>query len=530
MINCPYCGKLTDPKLQNCPHCGGYLQKQSKAPSAEEKPSRTAGQRCPNCGASVNDGDIICVACGTNLLTGQKIAEEARQEVAKARRGNLLWIMGAVGVAVILIAGAMAVYLMTQDPVQKAVQLSRQNNFLEATNVLVKHLDKHPDDAQAHFLLGKVYWKTTQFLNAASAFEKTVRLDPQNPQAGLMAVLCLASVTDQSTWPRQVAVLRDVVKAFPQNVQAAHLLGLALGAQGNVDGQVEALKKVVELNPGHGSAHENLGMALALQHAYADAERELNVARNQGVNTGEIAAVQGFVAYLHGQDEVALAKLAAALEEDSSIRKEVLTRLGLILVSQGRFNEATPYLKEVVDMGGQTRVARFFHAICLVARGATTEALRQFENLGQQRGPLAVEANIQAAHLYLEQNDTEHALEAVELAASFGGGGAVLDTLRGRVEARAGQTRQAQNAFKRAIQADPSYAPAHLENGLAYVKREVFTEGVRELERYLSLVDPQEEGARAAEVRALVEQLKQTLGKKEPLTATTAAISEGRSS
>jgi predicted transcriptional regulator len=30
------------------------------------------GKTCPNCKKSVSDQTLICVACGTNLLTGKK--------------------------------------------------------------------------------------------------------------------------------------------------------------------------------------------------------------------------------------------------------------------------------------------------------------------------------------------------------------------------------------------------------------------------------------------------------------------------
>jgi len=67
MSNCPYCGKLTDPNLDNCVHCGGFMKKQDAGKPMPK--SEATSQTCPSCRALVREGDIICVACGTNLLT-----------------------------------------------------------------------------------------------------------------------------------------------------------------------------------------------------------------------------------------------------------------------------------------------------------------------------------------------------------------------------------------------------------------------------------------------------------------------------
>jgi len=532
MIDCPYCGKLTDPKLDNCPHCGGDMLKAPRAsqePGAPSQRARAPSHTCPHCHASVGDGDIICGVCNTNLLTGQKIGEEAGLGIVPARRGKLLWFGGAAAALAVAVVIAVAVYVATRDPVKEARQLTHQNNYLEAIDVLTRHLEDHPDEGQAQLLLGKLYWETNQFSEAADAFEAAATRDVGGANSGLMAVLSLASVTGRDTRTRQVAVLKEVVKAFPQHVAAAHLLALTQGALGRLDDQVTTLQRVAGLVPDDGTAHQNLGIALALQGSFAEAERALSDAERSGGHAGDVAAAQGFVASLQG-DADATVKLAAALERGASVRREASVQLGTILVAQKRYTEAMRYLKEVVDSGEPGRVPQFLYALCLAARRSGAEALHYFEILGEEPGLLAVEANIQAAHLYLVQNDLDGAREAVERAVGFGGGGAVLETLRGRIQVRDGQIREAQNAFKRAIQADPSYAPAHLENGLAYVKREVFTEGVRELVRYLSLVDRTAEGARAVEVEALVQQLEQTLGQTAVSSATAVGRREGRSS
>ncbi len=520
MTNCPYCGKLTDPNLDNCPHCGGAMQSRGGR-SGPAGAGRQQTQTCPNCDAIVKDGDIICVACGTNLLTGEKVTpeqdKEERPPAVPQSRGRFKWVIAAGVLLVLLIgvAAALALYAFTRDPVQKAKQLAMGRNYLEASAVLNDYLGRNPQDARAHMVLGKVYWQSNQFLNAANAFENAANLIAGSPEPGLMAVLNLASVPGEDTLGRQVEILGQLAQRFPDNPRIAYLLALAAGVKGDSQTQIEALKKTVALELDNSQAQFDLGVALALQDAYEQAAKRIGAAVSAGLTTGDALATQGLVSYRLGQVDEAAQRLAESLQKESSIKEQARLRLGLIRISQGRFSEAMSLLADVPQAGSAQKAARFFRGVCLAATGSNEQALTHFEALGREKGPYSAEANLQAAYLYLAQNRIADARDAVERAAQFGGGGPVLETLRGRIHMRTDEVRQAQNAFRRAIRADESYAPAHLENGLAYVARGVLSEGIRELETYIELVMAAADGqtdieTRVNEVKELLDQLKQT--------------------
>jgi len=69
----------------------------------------------------------------------------------------------------------------------------------------------------------------------------------------------------------------------------------------------------------------------------------------------------------------------------------------------------------------------------------------------------------------------------------------------------------ARDSFRKATQADPNYAPAHLEMGLVLVQRQDIQEGIRELERYLNLVDREDPESGTSEVQALIDQLRSSV-------------------
>ncbi|MBI3119107.1 MAG: tetratricopeptide repeat protein [Candidatus Hydrogenedentes bacterium] len=505
MINCPYCGKLTDPKLENCPHCGGPMR--TKAPGPPKR-AATAPHYCPNCGSAVQDGDIICVRCGTNLLTGQKIAEERRPPAAAATPRRWPWLIAAGVVAVAVIMG-MLLFVLAQDPLTKARDLSAQGNVLEALNVLSDHVAKHADDAKAHKLLGSLYWQAGQFPNAAEAFGKASTLDPEDTEAAMYHVVALSKSSPAST-SQQIETLRRVVEAEPNNVQARYLLGLAQGAAGQYQQQVQTLEAV----PAEGAETGHtamVGVAHALDEDYANAEQTLTQAVQAHPESGDAVAALGLVAYDEGNLAEATARLEEALQKGSSVDMLVRTRLGAIYMGEGKFDAALPLLETAKDARIAAPDAPFYYALCLEALGKNAEALIEFERIASGATDYADEAAAEMVALYLAQGVVDRAENALQNAQSGGQTSPKLLTLKGQIQASRGELVDAQQSFQQAIQMDASYPAAHLEQGLLYVQREVLPDGIRELERYLELVGDDPAATRRNEIELLVTQLKQTV-------------------
>jgi hypothetical protein len=72
-------------KKGKCPACGAVLnipagdtddepKVELKAPPS--KATGTVGRKCPNCSKNWPADAVICVACGTNLITGERLTTE----------------------------------------------------------------------------------------------------------------------------------------------------------------------------------------------------------------------------------------------------------------------------------------------------------------------------------------------------------------------------------------------------------------------------------------------------------------------
>lgn len=501
MMNCPYCGKLTDPKLENCLHCGGPMRLKAPRGGAPGLPVH----QCPNCKNPVQDGDIICVRCGTNLLTGQRISEEqAREQQAPARSwAKILLVCLLVGVAVAGLGYGM--YYLSQDPMADAIRLSQSDNVLEAINVLQRHVTSNPQKVEALALLGRLHFKAQQFAKAAEMLGEAARLRPDDPELPLMAAAAAARLPGEEGRARMAQLLRDFSQKPQADAQTVYLYSLTLGSARDYTGQANALRKTLELNPKHARAHRDLGIALAMQGDFEGAAKAIQEAIQQRPDDIEAATVLGLLPQL-GPEKGWLANAPQSGAGAAALR----ARMGLLRMSEGDFTGALALLRDAkADPAGD---GAFFYAVCLQQSGLDMEALAEYDRIVNAGGPHAGEASLQMALAYLAQENPQRALDATRRAAQLGAANARMHTLQGRIHLLENNLNEAQQEFRSALQADPEYPAAHLENGLMLVSRGLLGEGLRELERYLELAGDDMGGGRRAEIELLAAQLRQTAG------------------
>ncbi len=506
MINCPYCGKLTDPKLDNCPHCGGYMRRAGAATG------KGGGQRqtCPNCHALVQDGDIVCVNCGTNLLTGQKITEE--KKVMARRRRMAPWALISVLVLVVLGAILLIYWFAYQgDAVSQARRLMGENQISAATGLLERHVQENPRDAAAQFLLGRSYWMNRQYSDAAAAFEAAADSDATNRDAFMLAALAYAHGNSASDRERAEGVLDRMVRSFPDDAEAWHLLGLVRSANGNYAQGARALEEALALDPSLARGRTFLGIAKALQRDYPDARTHLDAALNARPEDADLRAALGFVSGLEGDAPQAQEALRAAIQNNTRVKSLALTQLARHLIVNGNFSGAVEQLNQAVTADPTNQTAKFLYGISLQAVGRLDDAINTFNELSQGTGPYAADSAALAAQAYVSQQKVDRAREAINRASELGAQGPFAYTVKGRMHALAGENNAAREAFKQAIAADAQYAPAYLEYGLFEITRDqAYTTGVRKLEQYLALLTPEERNVNAPRIQELIDQLRKT--------------------
>lgn len=524
MMNCPYCGKLTDPRLDNCVHCGGFLRKKA---SPGQRRSSGEKETCPTCGALVQGGDIICVACGTNLLTGQRITEEQPAPAKKAAKRSfalpsvsLKWVaIATLGFLIAVILLFVLLLILKRDPKQAALDEYNKGNAAQAIKILNDYLESVPDSVDAHQALAWMHWENANYADAARELASVVRLDPARRDAHMGLALSWAKAGSDEGRQRAIAALENMVKEFPADRDAWFLLALLRGKQGNIAGQVEALREVaLGEGPTALAARQLLSVGTARQGYVEAARQTIQEVLQEAPNDGAVLATAGILASEQGDVAGATEYLRSAVNSGTGFDEDALTLLGILLVSQGQFSDARDYLARAQAINESNPRARLFLAVCQREQGLYEEAIQELDPLVKASGPLAAQAAVELGRTYLAMDDPARATQSLTQAVQLGASDAALYTLQARAYARAGEDVAARDAFRKAIQADTKYAPAHLEFGLYFLETGNPAEAVGRFERYLELTDPASKDTRAEEVRTLLTQLKESLKATEGAT------------
>lgn len=510
MVNCPYCGKLTDPKLDGCPHCGGYLRKKQLKPAAPPKSSQT----CPSCQAVVQRGDIICVVCGTNLLTGQKVADAASPSKGGGDGIPLGIVLTGVIAAAAIVFIALLTFVGTSDPVDRARELIAEYQYPEAEELLTAYVEENPDDDEAWFELAKLYWRSKQYGDAASSFQTVVDINPANDEAGLLGVLSMKLSSETVSIDQEINLLRKVAKSAPANPQVQYLLAMALGVRGDdgdAEEQIAALERVLNLQPDADFARLDLAVSQILNGSTQDARYSLHRIEDDTL-AGNVQATLGFLDAYENQIDQAVTNLEAALDaEYLAARAQTQIVLAQLLIQQGRFREAEELLRTALSQNAGNSHARYLRGVALHALNRANESLSEYQTVMLGDSDYTGRAAVQAANLQLLLGDAVSADRSIGIARRESVETPSFYTVSGRLKVASGDAFGALQDFNTALQMDPTYASAYLERGLYHVSQEQISEGVRDLNKYLELIGRNTVGTKANEVRMLTNQLQRTM-------------------
>lgn len=510
MSNCNHCGKAVASNLDNCPYCGGFQRQGTPAPSAPQPAGKERSQTCPSCDALIQPGDIICVACGTNLLTGQKVAEEKTQPQAPPKGINWVVIGAVIGVLV-LIGILVAIFMtLTSDPVARALELEKGNRASEAIQILERHVTNNNGDIRAYKALGRMYWNIDQKPQAADAYERVVQLDGTQRDAAMLAVSALATKTDRPTLDRQASILETTLTQSTDDADAWLLKAVVESGREDLAAQTEALQNVVRIEPNNARARQALAAVLAMAGRTAEARAQVEQTGMDATTT----TILGTLSHMDRDNAGATYHFdQAAPSLSAEVRTAVRLQQGLLAMVDGQTEEAGFIFREA-RQSDSGLTARYFDAVSSQMQGRNAEAQPEFRDIVDRGGPYAAEAGLRMAEIYLAEGSYDLAKAAVDRAEREGASGPALHTLRGRVMVNEGDMAGAQSQFNRAVAIDPNFAPAYLEKGLAYVQRGLTEEGIRELDRYLQIADPSIPGMRVNEIQAVADQLRKAMGSR----------------
>lgn len=510
MVLCPYCEKPINEDATQCPHCGAPVK---LATVTNQPKTKTASQGvCPNCKSPVNKTDIICIFCGTNLLTGSKIVQEKPQErrIKFPSFEKKYLIYGLLVVLILVLVGAGIVYI-TYDPISSAISLS-QTNPLGAIDILQKYIEKKPQNSRAHIILGKLHLKNNQLDEALLEFDKTIEIDNKNTDAIWLA---LYTATKKNNKEQQTKYLKKLSELYPErnDLKMLSLLGESNSSTTQNDEQL------VSLATGLKSNMESI-IALLISHGNYDAV--LNLVNDENI-TPKTAVLLLMLTEIRNDDknkQKYLSLLESNLQELSDAEKVFFA---CQILKSGDANRTLQILQTLKSRERLPNVFNYLYALSLLQSGLTTEAIVELEKIKNAEGNYSIDATLDLALIYYQQDNISKAMELIQAIKNKGQLTPRSYLVEGRIALANDDMNTAQQCFASAIQKDPNYAPAYLENGLLYIRRGVLSEGLKNLKTYIQIVKKVMPNYSTAEIEVLMEQIEQTLVSNPTTPQTTIA-------
>jgi tetratricopeptide (TPR) repeat protein len=462
------------------------------------------------------ENDYVCPTCGINLFTGKPIAEEAQRQVGTGTPNTLSWLAG-VGLAalvVVILIGVM-IYAANSDPLAKARQEIEELNFVEAQDILRALVEREPEHEEARFEYGKLFFRADQFRAASEQFEKAHSINQGNADYALWAAVSIYMDQGIQSIGKQSRLLENAVQFNSDNELVWYLLAMSRAAKdpSDYEGQIAALKQVAALSDENDASNWGMGLGYGLQGRYFEATRALE-AVSGSQRASDMNGVLGMIALQQGDQTKGLNELRNAIDnhEGGNIRGHVLTKLAQLYLQNRQYRDAERHLTQALELNRNNMEIQYLLGLSLHAQGLANQAIGKYERVMNDKGPYAADSAVQLASLYLGLGDFGKAESALRVASGLQVSSPAYYTMNGRILASVQDEQGAFRELNKAIQVDARYAPAFLERGLLYVQANKIPRGIGDLEQYLKLLGSDTRGTRAADIRALVNQLRRTIG------------------
>ena len=154
---------------------------------------------------------------------------------------------------------------------------SSQDKYARAREAAEKALAIDPDYASAHAALGAIAEDQNDVVDAANHFERALTLDPTNLDSVADVSHFLASL---GRLDEAIALAEGIVRRDPVNTISIQDLASQQRCSGRYADAIALFRTALSLNPGAGTVHFYLGVALLLEGdavgALAETEREPN--------------------------------------------------------------------------------------------------------------------------------------------------------------------------------------------------------------------------------------------------------------
>lgn len=211
---------------------------------------------------------------------------------------------------------------------------------------------------------------------AIADFDAVLKIDPENRFALLRSAAALLALGEAE---KAVSRLERAVRLDPERAEARGLLADALMKSGRYDAAAEQSMELVRLQPRSPVSWVKLGNALGLSRRFDDAVAAFRRAVELEPQDPQWLARLAFAEHAAGRRAAAIASLQRLAQLTGEERFPHAGALGILLVQEGRGEEAHRWLARSRPEDGDYAEARFELAVLEARRGDEGSARRALE-------------------------------------------------------------------------------------------------------------------------------------------------------
>lgn len=334
---------------------------------------------------------------------------------------------------VVLLLGAS---LLAQD-LSEAKSYFNDGFYKEALEICKPIVEQNPDNAEANFLLGRIYFKLGELSEANKYVNKAINLDRGNQE-----------YREISNKMRNFANLRSEAQR--------------LESKGEYVSAVENYKKMIEENSNYATA-------------YFDLARVLGFRMDKPVEAAEYLKQAMEIK----PEEEKFQKMYQGLSQN-------LLKQGMSNIKRNNFTTAYEQFIKVTKIDPDNFYAYYFAGLAQYYNNNYQQTL-EYVNKSIERNPEYIKSYMLKGKTYRAMNDQENAIKAYQAAIEVDEEYASAWDDLGSVYNNMGENQKAANAYQRLIKLEPENGLAYTNLGAVYNQMEEYEKAIKHLKKATEL-------------------------------------------
>ncbi len=327
--------------------------------------------------------------------------------------------------------------------VQRGIDMASEGRFEDAARFFYEAIKLNPNDAEAHFQMGIMFYYVKRNRDAALAelkkakelnskdpdityhlgyinakegrydaainyYQQTIALDPSYADAHCSLGIVYTYFRDR--YDQAIPAFQEAIRLRRHYPQAHFFLGSAYGAQGRYDEALKEFKIALEQNPEYGDVHFIMGNLLGGKGKYEEAIEEFRLALEANPDDGEVHYKLGVILDKLGRFDEAVKALRLSLQL-SPKHLETHNQLGFLFARQGRLEEAIVEFKAALQKNPQYTKAYNNLGIAYAEQGEYEQAIAHFQK--------AMEVSPEDPEAYYNMGETYSRLQSEKEAIGY---------------------------------------------------------------------------------------------------------------